>query len=160
MPDFLKPHESFWHPLLLLGWVAVSSFFFAKVEIQIEGEHGWAEKLPTWRIDKHWLLDLLMGGRPLTGYHAWMFSFMILVFHLPLFLFGDISWKLEARAVGCLFLFWIIEDFLWFVINPAYGLMKLLRRQVKWHKRYILMFPLDYWLFTAAGAVLIWYSFR
>ncbi|MBD3308853.1 hypothetical protein GF339_20775, partial [candidate division KSB3 bacterium] len=51
---------------LLLGWIALLSFFFAKVEIHIEGEAGWAANLPTWRIERHWLLDLLWGGRPMT----------------------------------------------------------------------------------------------
>ncbi len=67
------------HLLLLLAWLLLLAFFFAQVEIQIEGARGWAASLPTWRIEGHWLLDLFWGGRPLTGYHAWIFSFMLLV---------------------------------------------------------------------------------
>ena len=71
-----------WPPLLaLLGWVILISYFFAKVEIHIEGRHGWAAQLPTWRIEKHWLLDVFWGGRPLTGYHAWVFPFILLFSH-------------------------------------------------------------------------------
>jgi len=60
--------------MIYLGWVALMAFFFAKVEIQIEGAAGWASALPTWRIESHWLLDIFWGGRPMTGYHAWVFS--------------------------------------------------------------------------------------
>jgi hypothetical protein len=58
------------HLMLLLFWVFLPAFFFANVEIQIEGAHGWAASLPTWRIEKHQLLDIFCGGRPMTGYHA------------------------------------------------------------------------------------------
>ena len=70
--------------LLLLFWVGLLGYFFAMTEIQIEGASGWAASLPTWRIEKHPLLDIFWGGRPMTGYHAWVFPFMALVFHLPL----------------------------------------------------------------------------
>jgi hypothetical protein len=46
------------HLLLLLAWVLAMAVIFAKVEIHIEGPHGWAAKLPTWRIEDHWLLRL------------------------------------------------------------------------------------------------------
>ena len=68
--------------LLTLVWVALLALFFAEVEIQIEGAAGWAANLPTWRIEQHWLLDIFWGGRPMTGYHAWVFSFMALIFFI------------------------------------------------------------------------------
>jgi hypothetical protein len=40
-------------PWLLFGWIALLAFFFAKVEIEIEGPAGWAAKLPTWRVENH-----------------------------------------------------------------------------------------------------------
>ncbi len=57
-----------WKGLLLtLCWVGLMAFFFAEVEIQIEGGAGWATSLPTWRIEQHWLLDIFWGGRAMTG---------------------------------------------------------------------------------------------
>jgi len=87
-------------PWLLLAWVALLAFVFAQVEIQIEGSAGWAANLPTWRVEKHWLLDIFWGGRPMTGYHAWVFSFVALTFHSPVFLRGRWFWRIEARIVG------------------------------------------------------------
>jgi hypothetical protein len=44
-------------------FVAVG-LLFAMTEIQIEGPAGWASNLPTWRIEKHPLLDILWEGKP------------------------------------------------------------------------------------------------
>ena len=148
------------HAALLLLWVGLLGFFFAMVEIQIEGPAGWAASLPTWRIESHWLLDAFWGGRPMTGYHAWVFSFMALAFHLPVFVNGLWSIKLEARIIGCVMLFWIVEDFLWFALNPAFGLAKFEPQFVPWHKNWLGAVPTDYATFTAGALVLIAYSFR
>lgn len=130
------------------------------VEIQIEGEVGWAGSLPTWRLEHHWLLDIFWGGRPMTGYHAWIFSFMALMFHAPILILGRWTVKLEARMLGCVMLFWIVEDLMWFVCNPAFGWSGLTPERVSWHKHWLLGIPLDYITFSFVGAVLIWYSFR
>src|SRR5690242_5379610 len=47
---------------LTLGYALLLAFFFAHAEIEIEGAGGWAANLPTWRIERHWLLDLFWGG--------------------------------------------------------------------------------------------------
>src|SRR6185295_3804223 len=122
--------------LAALLYVVLLALFFAQVEIQVEGASGWAASLPTWRIERHWLLDWFWGGRPLTGYHAWVFSFMALVFHLPAVLLQRWSWRIELRILGALALFWIIEDWLWFVMNPAFGLARFAPQFVPWHKNW------------------------
>jgi hypothetical protein len=129
--------------LAYLFWVLLLGFMFAEVEIQIEGAAGWAADLPTWRIEQHWLLDLFWGGRPLTGYHAWVFSFMALVFHLPAFFVHRWGWRQEVQVVGGVMLFWIIEDFLWFVLNPAFGIDKFSPTLIPWHKHWWLGMPTD-----------------
>ncbi len=134
--------------------------FFAMAEIQIEGPNGWATSLPTWRIEKHPLLDIFWGGRAMTGYHAWFFSFIILVFHLPHVVYGQISLKTEARCLGSLMFFWIIEDFLWFVLNPAFGLIRFSAEHAFWHKNWILGVPTDYLTFSLIGTGLLIWSFK
>ncbi len=147
------------HVLFFIGWIALLAFFFAKVEIQIEGANGWAAALPTWRVDRHPLLDIFWGGRPMTGYHAWVFSFMFLVFHLPQALCGRFSFRLEARTVGGLMLFWIIEDLLWFLMNPAFGPARFGPAFIPWHKHWLLGVPTDYPIFAVIGGALLWWSF-
>ena len=83
-------------------WTLLLAYVFANVEVQVEGAAGWAGNLPTWRIEHHWLLDLLWGGRPMTGYHAWAFPFMALFFHFPLIFHGTWTWRAQARVIGCI----------------------------------------------------------
>jgi hypothetical protein len=147
------------HAGLLILYVALLGLFFAMTEIQIEGANGWACALPTWRIEKHWLLDIFWGGRPMTGYHAWIFPFMFLVFHLPHVVGGAFSWHKEARCLGALMLFWIFEDFLWFVFNPCYGLAKFSPQFIPWHKHWMIGMPSDYLIFTCVGCLLLGWSF-
>lgn len=144
---------------LTIGWIVLLGFFFAKAEIHIEGDAGWAANLPTWRIEKHWLLDIFWGGRAMTGYHAWVFPFITLFFHFPLFFMAQWSWQLEARVAASIMLFWIVEDFLWFIINPAFGWKRFHREHVSWHKNWVLGAPVEYWIFTVIGGLLFWYSY-
>ena len=95
-----RPQQMAW----MVAWVLLLAYFFAQVEIQIEGSAGWAANLPTWRIEQHWLLDIFWGGRAMTGYHAWVFPFIALMFHFPLFFLGRWSWRAEAVVVACIIL--------------------------------------------------------
>lgn len=86
---------------LLLFW---TSFVFAKVEIEIEGPHGWAEKLPTWRLPKeHWVSKRLFGGRHATGYHVWINIFIFSFLHI-IYLFTNFNLKLELMLLS----FWVL----------------------------------------------------
>lgn len=147
------------HVAVFLVWILILAFFFANVEIQIEGSAGWAANLPTWRVDGHPLLNVFWGGKTLTGYHFWVFSFMALAFHLPVFVAGQFSLRMEARILGGIMLFWILEDALWFVLNPAFGLSRLSPEFVPWHKHWLGGWPVDYFVFAAIGAALVAYSF-
>ncbi len=57
-------------------------------------------------------------------------------------------------------LFWIVEDFLWFALNPAYGLAKFNPQSIPWHKHWLLGVPVDYLVFTIVGGMLLVWSFR
>jgi hypothetical protein len=142
----------------LIAYVLLLAFFFANVEIQIEGPNGWAADLPTWRIEHHWLLDIFWGGRPMTGYHAWIFPCVALFLHFPLIFSWQWSWRLEARVIACIMFFWITEDFLWFVLNPAYGVAKFAPKLVPWHIHWWGPAPTDYWTMSFAGIVLFAWS--
>ncbi len=160
----MNGHTSNWprwlHCAALLGGTCFIAYLFANVEVQIEGSAGWAVNLPTWRIERHWLLDLLFGGRAMTGYHAWMLPTVAAFFHLPLLMSGRWSWRLEARALACMCIFWIAEDVLWFICNPAFGWAKLNPIDVPWHKHWFLGLPSDYWLFSSVSTALLVWSFR
>ncbi|MBC8008015.1 MAG: hypothetical protein H7X76_08230 [Prolixibacteraceae bacterium] len=145
--------------ILTLSCVVVLAYFFAQAEIHIEGDAGWAANLPTWRIEKHWLLDIFWGGRAMTGYHAWVFPFIAIFFHFPLFFMAQWSLPLEARVIASIMLFWIMEDFLWFIINPAFGWKRFRQEHVSWHKNWVCGAPVEYWIFFVTSVLLFWYSY-
>jgi hypothetical protein len=141
--------------LVFAAYVFATAFAMARVEIEIEGPHGWADKLPTWRISNKWT-KLLYGDRPLTGYHLWMQLFVLMMAHLP---FALHAWQWskgqELQVVGFVMLFFIVEDFLWFVLNPAYGIRRFRGEHIWWHKpTWWWIMPRDYWVFSLVGAAI------
>jgi hypothetical protein len=69
----------------ILFW-SVFATVIACVEIEIEGRYGWAEKLPTWYRTTGFcarVFGFVAGGKPLTGYHAFMFFVPVMIFHAP-----------------------------------------------------------------------------
>jgi hypothetical protein len=142
------------HLAVYLIFMVLMAAALAQWEIQIEGKDGWAAKLPCWRKEKG-LIVKLSGGRPLTGYHFWMMAFMIMMFHFP-FLFTGWTWRKELVAIASLILMFVVEDFLWFVFNPHYGLKKFKKGQIWWHKKWWGPVP-DFFLPGIAFAVLMLY---
>ncbi len=74
------------------------------------------------------------------------------------FFTGHWSWRAQARVIGCVMLFWIVEDFLWFALNPGYGLARFRADAIPWHKHWLGPMPLDYWIFVSLLLLLIWLS--
>jgi hypothetical protein len=105
-------HAVFIRFLVLVSWL------FALLEIQIEGRHGWAQKLPTWRIENRWIRTFYK--KPITGYHLYAQGFIFLMAHVP-FGLSLVPWNLhdELRILSFVVLFWILEDFLWFILGRS-----------------------------------------
>lgn len=145
----LLPHLGFL-AALLAGAAA-----FALLEIEIEGDQGWASGLPTWRMENRWT-RLLLGSRALTGYHLWVHVFVLILLHLPFLLWlTPLSWAAELRVLAFWVFFWILEDFLWFALNPRFGLSRFSREHVWWHAQSWWGFmPREYWIFTPVGVAL------
>ena len=63
------------------------------------------------------------------------------------------TWALELRVLAFLILFWILEDFLWFVFNPDWGIRRFRPEYVWWHApNWWGPLPRDYWLFLPLAA--------
>jgi hypothetical protein len=143
--------------ILFFSFLFVLAALFALAEIQIEGPQGWAANLPTWRVKNRWT-RLLYGAKPLTGYHLYLQLFLLVAVHLP---FGmgltPFTWRGEASALSFFILFWVLEDFLWFVFNPAFGLRRFKPEHIWWHAPgWIWIMPRDYWIFLPVGLFLYW----
>jgi hypothetical protein len=137
------------------------ALLFALVEIEIEGKDGWAMNLPTWYRRKPWyarVYAFLLSGKPLTGYHAVMFFIPFLSFHVGLAFGQPWSWGLEARMLATYLVWNVTWDFLWFVLNPAYGWERFRKGKIWWHNRVWLgRLPIDYvnalWMSFAIAAL-------
>ena len=139
--------------------LGLSAFLLAKLEIQIEGPHGWAANLPTWRLENR-VSRLVMGGKPLTGYHTYLLTFVAVLAHSPFFLGGvPLEGGPLLRVWSFIVLFWILEDFLWFMLNPAFGLGRFRAEHIPWHaESWVWIAPRDYWWGVPAGLGLYWAS--
>lgn len=129
----------------------------ARVEIEIEGPHGWAVTLPTWRWGPEWFLSLT-NGKAVTGYHVWLSLFLIGMFHLPL-VFAGFSRALWAKCLSSYLLTTCTWDLQWFAWNPAWGLPKFRSTPIPWFRRKLLGFPVDYYaavVASGAATVLLW----
>lgn len=130
----------------------------ARVEIHIEGAHGWAVNLPTWRWGPEWWLNMT-NGKELTGYHVWLTLFLIGMFHLPL-AFAGFSLALWAKCASSYMMVTAAWDLQWFVWNPAWGFAALRARDVPWFRRKVLGLPVDYFAGYGVSGVLtalIWF---
>lgn len=147
--------------VLFFGLLLAAATAFALLEVQIEGADGWARALPTWRIRNRWT-ERFLGGRDVTGYHVWIHAVVLLLVHLPYAVVpGSVGLATELRILAFLVLFWILEDFLWFVVNPRFGLRRFRPQHVPWHApNWWGPMPRDYWIFTPIGAVLYLVSWQ
>lgn len=115
---------------------------FALLEIQIEGKHGWAQRLPTFVYKKNWIFNLL-GGKYPTGYHIiFVILFLPMFFHLPIF-FTHWSIYKEFIVIGSWLFLIVAEDFMWFVLNPSFGLKSFhsKNKEIWWHEKWFGPFP-------------------
>jgi len=109
------------------GFFILFGTLWSALEVQIEGENGWASKLPTTSF----------FGTHFTWYHAIMnVMIFVLVFKVVSF-----SWALPFWLASL----FLIEDYMWFMINPEYGFEKYSAEYVSWHK-WVLKMPLGNWL--------------
>ena len=132
-----------------LFWFVLCTLM-AGLEIEAEGKHGWAERMPTWYRTTGPIARLygrLMGGKPLTGYHAFMFFLPLAFVHIPFF--SGMAWTFAAECIALsnYFVVCVLWDFIWFVLNPHYGVRNFKKTTVWWHGKspwVFGIFPADY----------------
>lgn len=131
-------------------YIFVLALVLAILEIQIEGKNGWAMNLPTWRPkNSNWFIKIytkFMSDREPTGYHMTMFSFVLLILHMPYFFGQELSMNNWLMTISLFFIFVVLWDFLWFVLNPYHPLSRFNAEHIWWHKKWWAGAPRDYYL--------------
>ncbi len=144
--------------LLTNIFIFVLATILAILEIQIEGEHGWAKNLPTWRPKtRNWAVKLyenMMSGKELTGYHLSVFSLVLLIYLLPFFLGLPFTSPNFFKVLAFYFVTIPLWDFIWFVLNPWHPLKDFQKNNVN-HKAWFLGMPTDYYFSVAASLMVV-----
>lgn len=120
-------------------------------EAYVEGDNPWDKRKLGWKIK--------MGRYTLPAYHFFLFVVMWpALLSLPLVISGW-SPQLFGVLVSAYFTGLILEDFLWFVVNPAVGLSKFnsdYANYYPWIKLGKFEIPLGY-ITLPLLAILSWY---
>lgn len=145
--------------LLFIVILVLASFLLAKLEIIIEGPNGWAEKSNTWKIENK-LTRLFLGNKPITGYHFYLFSFFIVTCHLVYAINPSLPFLItEARIISFILLLMNLEDFLWFVLNPGFGIRNFRKDKIWWHSSaWWWIAPSGYWVGSMVAFLLYYLS--
>ncbi len=130
-------------------YIFILALILAILEVQIEGAHGWAKNLPTWRANPNkWYAKIymkMMEGKEMTGYHISLFSMIFLLFHFPYA--SGLTWTISNEISTIIFFlfFIVVEDYLWFVVNPYFTVKDFKGDHMFWHQKWFLKIPRDYW---------------
>lgn len=127
-----------------LIFILILSVLFALLEIQIEGKDGWADKLPTWKVKNP--LKKITGLPHFTGYHIYFWAFIFTLLHFPYFLELSFNFLNESKIIETFILILLSEDFLWFLLNPNWGIKKFLKEEIPWHNSKLFYLPKMYWI--------------
>jgi|GEM_PF-1259855 len=152
--------SSLYLPLIFI-FILCLAIVTALFEIQIEGKNGWARALPTWRYAPPWYRKL-SNGKELTGYHLYLAMMQLLLLHFPFIFSAQWNVATECLLLSFFFLFVPFWDFLWFVLNPAFGWKKFAPKNIWWFTKWIGPFPMDYYfcLFISAALAIISQALR
>jgi len=105
-------------------FVIVFATLWAWMEVEIEGKHGWAQKLPTACAFMGW-----------TWYHVCMNLIVLIVLYRGLRCVQFQKGYATSLSLFALYTvaWFVIEDVIWFVLNPSYGIAKYNVADIPWH---------------------------
>ncbi|MFH1134181.1 MAG: hypothetical protein V1735_06865 [Nanoarchaeota archaeon] len=112
-------------PVLLYFWILLAFAALSFLEVAIEGKHPWATASPGWRRN-------LLGNYELTAYHLWLYIMLIVYLTMPFVILGW-SVQLFGLILSAAVMGFVIEDFLWFVVNPYFPLSNFNSIEVDWY---------------------------
>ena len=115
------------HEWLIFLVIQAAFGCWAVWEAYLEGKQGWTWNPAWWRIK-------LPGGYYYTAYHVWAFWIFgpLVIIILPQVVAGFSS-RLTLVLLFSYLVGTILEDFLWFVVNPVYSFKKWNPKDTIWY---------------------------
>jgi hypothetical protein len=108
------------------------------------------------------ILEIQVEGKQRVGenkkpapYQTTMFILVFLMFSLPYFFGKTLTLVNYTETVSLFFIFIVLWDFLWFVLNPAYPLKNFKQEHVWWHKTWLFGLPVSYFWSLSISLVLL-----
>lgn len=115
------------HEWLIFFTIQAAMACWAVWESYLEGKSGWTWNPAWWRIK-------LPGGYFYTAYHIWAFwIFGPLVIIISPQVVAGFSSRLTLVLLFSYLVGTILEDFLWFVVNPVYSFKKWNPKDTAWY---------------------------
>ena len=140
-----------WRAAIDSSFVFVLALVYAAIEIEIEGPDGWAKNLPT---PQNFLGHLSL-------YHVYMIFLAVCILS-GFYYFRNTAIKTESSHVvepkkrpnlalriltvigqilWMLIFFFLIQDLLWFVLNPSYTINGYCASKIPWHTPWLWGIP-------------------
>jgi len=140
--------------LLIFFYTLLTFVPVAFWEAYAEGKYGGAKRQCGWKKN--------VFGFKLTAYHFWLWHVSVPLFlSIPLVVSG-FSWKLFFTLYSAYFFGGMLEDFLWFVVNPYWSIKKFNSKYVDWHWWVRIAgkdVPMQYVLSSILGSIFLALSF-
>ena len=139
--------------LLIFAWIWAAMIAMAFWESSIEGKNPWDKKKSGWKLR-------ITKNISLTKYHFYLFFVMFpLLLTLPFVVYGW-NTRLFGIIISAFFSGSIIEDFMWFLVNPHVSIKEHFNSKwanyYPWIKIGRLEIPV-YYVLSLAIAILSWY---
>lgn len=115
-------------------FIAIYAILYSMLEIEIEGNAGWAKNLPT----------VASGIGQFTIYHLLMNFIVIMTISYALYSKNYSNWLILFFIIA----WFLIEDFVWFCLSPFYTIKKYTQDNIPWHSKqpWLLNSPLHNWI--------------
>lgn len=111
--------------IIIFLWIMAGFISWSFWEAYIEGKNPWGKKQCGWKFK-------LTKNFTLTAYHFWLNVMFIFFLSLPVVIYGW-DWEIAGIITSAALIGFIVQDFLWYAINPHYSFKKFNPKDAGWY---------------------------
>ena len=127
-------------------FVIITSTIYSLIEIEIEGNAGWCQNLPTPVVTR-------LGSKNMTLYHIYMLLFIVTIVSFQ----TSLRYNLYSiiHTMSHIFIFIVLEDTMWFIFNPFYTIDKYSKDKIWWHSNQPWLFGIPSDIYKVVLSILL-----